>query len=199
MISIKGELAEYLKKRNERTPEQWESLDRIIWEKFATQSAVFVSDSCQFSYKTSTKGIIHTLALILRSHDLLVPVIEKHDGEFLKAEADNILATFPSVELALNSAIEMNNILADYNSTVPSSENYNICIGIGWGKVLRFENELFGDELNMAYQLGENVACKDEILLTASAYNEIKGLKQYELTFHKSLNFSGYKFDCYIL
>ena len=35
MISIKGELADLIKQRNQRTPEQWKELDNLIWEKFA--------------------------------------------------------------------------------------------------------------------------------------------------------------------
>ena len=197
MNSIKGELAEYIKKRNKRTPEQWKTLDEIIWEKFATECAILVTDSSQFSYKTRVRGIIHYLALILRSHDILFPIIEKFKGEFLKAESDNILAIFPTVENAVNAAIEMNNKLAEYNKAVPENEDYNICSGIGWGRVIRYEDELFGDEVNIAYQLGEDIAKKDEILLTPSAYEKIKDSNKFKIEFYQKISFSNFDCDSY--
>ena len=197
MNSIKGELAEYIKKRNERTPEQWETLDEIIWERFATESAILVTDSAQFSYKTRVRGIIHYLALILRSHDILFPIIKEYGGEFLNAESDNILAIFPTVEQAINAAIEMNRKLAEYNKAVPENEDYNICAGIGWGKVIRYEDELFGNEVNIAFQLGEDIANKDEILLTPSAYKQIKDLKKYQIEYYQKIQFSGFDCDSY--
>ncbi len=197
MNSIKGELAEYIKSRNERTPEQWETLDEIIWKKFATESAILVTDSSQFSYKTRVRGIIHYLALILRSHDILFPIIEQFNGEFLKAESDNLLAIFPTVELAINAAIEMNRKLTEYNKAVPENEDYNICAGIGWGKVIRYEDELFGNEVNIAFQLGEDVANKDEIILTPSAYEEIIESNKFQIDYYQKLKFSNFDCDSY--
>ena len=197
MNSIKGELAEYIKKRNKRTPEQWEALDKIIWDKFATESAILVTDSSQFSYKSKVRGIIHYLALILRSHDILFPIINKYDGEFLKAESDNILAIFPSVESAVNATIEMNRKLAEYNKAVPENEDYNICAGIGWGKVIRYEDELFGNEVNITFQLGEDIANKDEILLTPSAYEKVKDSEKLKIGYYRKLKFSRFNVDSY--
>ncbi|MCD4819276.1 MAG: adenylate/guanylate cyclase domain-containing protein [Candidatus Cloacimonetes bacterium] len=197
MISIKGELADLIKQRNQRTPEQWKELDNLIWEKFAMERAILVTDSSQFSLKTRVRGIIHYLGLILRSHDIIFPIIKKHNGDFLKAEADNVLAVFPTVKDALNSAIEMNLKLAEYNEIVPENEDYNICTGIGWGKVLKYEDELFGNETNIAYQLGEDIANKDEILLTPAAYEQIKNTKTYNIKFYKNLTFSGFDLKSY--
>ncbi len=197
MISIKGELADLIKQRNKRTPVQWKKLDDLIWEKFATKSAILVTDSSQFSFKTRIRGIIHYLSLILRSHDIIFPIIKKYNGDFLKAEADNILAIFPNVEDAINSAIEINLKLAEYNDTVPENEDYNICTGIGWGKVIRYEDELFGNEVNIAFQLGEDIAKKDEILLTPSAYEKIRNIEKFRTEYYRKLKFSGFENDSY--
>ena len=199
MISIDGEFADVLKKRQLCAPEQRDLLDNQIWERFGIECAIFVSDSSQFSSRAKSSGIIHYLELILRSHALLFPIMEQFEGELVKAEADNILAIFPSVEQALDSSMAMNRALAKYNASVPPDEIYHICIGIGWGKILRHGHEIFGDEANAAYKLGEDIARRDEILLTAAAYEKIKETDRYQLAFHKSLNLSDFRFDSHKL
>ena len=43
------------------------------------------------------------------------------------------------------------------------------CIGIGFGRVLELTDDVFGDEVNIAFKLGEAVATKREILLSEGA------------------------------
>ncbi|MBN1352598.1 adenylate/guanylate cyclase domain-containing protein [candidate division KSB1 bacterium] len=199
MISIKGELATYLKRRSEMPIEQLAEFDQLIWERFGIECAILVSDSSQFSYKAQVLGIIHYLNLIFRSHEMLFPILRRHEGELLKAEADNMLAIFPTVENAVSSAIEMNQVLADYNASVSADEEYCICIGIGWGRVLRSDNEIFGDEANAAYKLGEDVAKKNEILLTAAVREKLDDKMEYTIRHHRMLNLSSFCFDSYKL
>jgi adenylate cyclase len=47
------------------------------------------------------------------------------------------------------------------------------CIGIGFGRVLLLSNDLFGDEVNVAYKLGEDVARSGEILVSEAAHAAI--------------------------
>jgi class 3 adenylate cyclase len=44
-----------------------------------------------------------------------------------------------------------------------------LCIGIGFGRILQLDDDAFGDEVNLAYKLGEDIAKGREILITASA------------------------------
>ena len=62
---------------------------------------------------------------------------------------------------------------------------------------MRCENELFGNEVNIAFQLGEDIANKDEILLTESAYNVLKDYKGYDLKFYKKVKYTGFTEDSY--
>jgi class 3 adenylate cyclase len=40
------------------------------------------------------------------------------------------------------------------------------CIGVGYGRVLELTDDVFGDEVNVAFKLGEDVATTREILLS---------------------------------
>jgi len=174
-------------------------VDELIWNKFAIQCAILVSDSSQFSHKAHVYGIIHYLALIQRSQELLFPIIQNHGGQILKAEADNILAIFPLLKPAIESGIGMHRALAACNASIPPDEECTICIGIGWGKVLHFMSEVFGDEANAAYKLGEDVAGENEILLTSACHEELKKSDAYIIQFHRRLNLSEFCFDSYKL
>ena len=55
-----------------------------------------------------------------------------------------------------------------------ANEPFKICIGIGYGDVLCSQNDgVFGDEMNLASKLGEDIACGEEILLTEAAHAHI--------------------------
>jgi len=70
------------------------------------------------------------------------------------------MATFPSVSNALSAAAEM--------TKAPIGE-VNLCVGIGYGRILQLDDDLFGDEVNVAYKLGEDVAGPGEVLVSEAA------------------------------
>jgi hypothetical protein len=49
-----------------------------------------------------------------------------------------------------------------------------VAIGIGYGSLLAIgEHDLYGDEMNLACKLGEDLAQRGEVLLTPAAYAEM--------------------------
>ncbi len=56
------------------------------------------------------------------------------------------------------------------NLILPEDRRLYASIGIGYGAVLNIDDEdLFGDEMNLACKLGEDIAARSEILLTEAA------------------------------
>lgn len=151
-----------------------ELIDRRIWDLFGQSRAVMFTDLSGFSRKVAEFGIIHFLQVIHESHRILVPCIEQHDGILIKTEGDSMLVLFRSVPRALACSIAMQRAARDYNEEREDAEKILLCIGLGYGDVLRIgDNDVFGAEVNAASKLGEDTARAWEILVTGAVRREM--------------------------
>jgi class 3 adenylate cyclase len=177
----KEKMAKLLQERNEH-PERAAEIDARINGAFGETLAVFVMDMSGFSRQTIRHGIVHFLAQIHRMHAIATPVVESHGGEVIKYEADNVFAVFPDVEQAVEAAVELDRSLELANTMLPDEYDMHGEFGIGHGEILVVENEdIYGSEVNLASKLGEDLAQRGEILLTASAYARVDpGRREYE-------------------
>jgi class 3 adenylate cyclase len=110
------------------------------------------------------------------------PAVEQNKGEVIKQEADNLFAFFPTPQDALEAALDIFRAFEAMNAVVPDERDIHGGIGIGFGDTLVIGDEdLFGDEMNRASRLGEDLAGQQEILLTPSAYEALpEGLYRFE-------------------
>ncbi len=155
-----------------------EKIDQRIWDLFGERWAVMFTDLSGFSRRVAEFGIIHFLQVIYESQRLLVPCIDDHDGILLKLEGDSMLIMFRSVNKALECAIAMQRVLSGYNTTRPETEKILLCLGIGFGPVLRIgDADVFGAEVNAASKLGEDTAGPTEILVTENVRKELEGFR----------------------
>jgi class 3 adenylate cyclase len=147
------------------------AVDRRIWRLFGEKWAVLYTDLSGFSRNVAEFGIIHFLQTIYESHRLLVPIIEKENGILLKTEGDSLIVLFRHVNDALRSAVAMQQCTQQqYNKTRSDEEKVLLCVGIGFGDMLRIgDADVFGAEVNAACKLGEDIAKANEILLTGAA------------------------------
>lgn len=142
-------------------------IDARLWDLFGEDWAVMFTDLSGFSRRVQEFGIIHFLQTIYESHRLLVPLIDAHDGILLKLEGDSMLVIFRRPERALACSIAMQQALIPYNQTKPEAEAILLCIGLGYGRILRIgDQDVFGAEVNAASKLGEDTARSGEILAT---------------------------------
>lgn len=149
-------------------------IDQRIWDLFGEKWAVMFTDLSGFSRSVADFGIIHFLQVIYESQRLLVPCIEDNDGILLKIEGDSMLVMFRSVKKAIDAALTMQHRLVDYNTSRPDTEKILLCLGIGYGPVLRIGDEdVFGAEVNAASKLGEDTAGPWEILVTENVRQEL--------------------------
>lgn len=162
------ELQQMLRTRIECTdPELREEIDRKIITRYQTRKAVLISDMARFSKTTREHGIIHFLGLIDRMQRLCLPLLEEHGGHLVKAEADNLYATFDEPRLALRAAMAMQQATANDAATRPAHDQIRLGIGIDAGEILDIDGrEFWGDPVNIASKLGEDLAEAGEILLT---------------------------------
>jgi class 3 adenylate cyclase len=154
-------------------PEAQEELTREIDEQFGETRAVLVLDMSGFSRTTQKRGITAFLLMIHQMRLIATPTIEENGGIVVKAEADNLYCLLGSVTGAVTAAREIMKRLDAANLLLPEERRLYASIGIGWGRILNIdERDMFGDEVNLASKLGEDVAERGEILLTAAAQVE---------------------------
>jgi adenylate cyclase len=168
-------LQKLLKEYNEY-PERQERIDGQIHEEFCKLVAIMVLDSCGFSRSVRQHGIVNYLARLERLTRIVVPIIEAHGGRVLRIEADNVFALFEHPEAATRCAIEVQQHVAIANEPLPAASEIYVAIGIGYGRVLLVgDHDAWGDEMNVACKLGEDLAERGDILLTAAAHEALAG------------------------
>ncbi|HEY6897771.1 MAG TPA: adenylate/guanylate cyclase domain-containing protein [Rhodocyclaceae bacterium] len=142
-------------------------IDARIWDLFGEDWAVMFTDLAGFSSGAASFGIIHFLQIIYESQRILIPCIDRHDGILLKIEGDSMLVIFRNVAKAIECAIAMQATCQDYSASRDAAEQIRLCVGLGFGRVLRIgDRDVFGCEVNAAAKLGEDTAQAHEILVT---------------------------------
>ena len=151
-------------------PERREQVVAGIEQRFRRPLAILVLDSSGFTRTVHTMGIIHFLALLERLGRMVMPLIMRNGGRLLKREADNIFAVFPDVASAMRCAAQILHDVRVANEPLPAAEEIDVSLGLGYGDVLVVgDKELYGDEMNLACKLGEDLAERHELLVTAAA------------------------------
>jgi class 3 adenylate cyclase len=149
-------------------------IDRRIWELFGEEWAVMFTDLVGFSRQVEEFGILHFLQIIHEQRKLLFPIIESHDGRLVKQEGDSLLLVFRRPERAVDCARDMQRACARYNDDRKPEEQIILCVGIGFGRVLRIgDTDVWGKEVNSASKLGEDRAKGHEILVTEAVRNAV--------------------------
>ncbi|MCF8160939.1 MAG: adenylate/guanylate cyclase domain-containing protein [Polaromonas sp.] len=144
-------------------------IDQRIWDLFGEDWCVMFTDLAGFSRRVEEFGIIHFLQIIHESERLLIPVIEDHEGILLKLLGDSFLVIFRNPHKALKCALGLQQLLAKYNLDRLPQEQVLLCVGLGYGRVLRIgDSDVFGAEVNAASKLGEDMAKGGEILVTGA-------------------------------
>ena len=164
-----------------------EDIKAEIWRKYGANKAVLALDMSGFSPTVRREGIISYLAKIRKMQLLTQPLITQHQGEIIKYEADNLLAIFDDCHMALNAALAINKACFDTG----------VSIGLDYGQILVIkEQDCYGDSVNVAFKLGEDIAQKNEILITANIKQRLSDTVGVELI-EQHISISGLAFLAY--
>jgi adenylate cyclase len=101
----------------------------------------------------------------------IYPIILNHGGRVVKNTGDGFLLEFPSIVGAIESAIAMQEVMAERNQHLPADRTMQFRLGVHMGDVLADEDEVFGDDVNIAVRL-EAVAAPGGVAVSAKAYSE---------------------------
>lgn len=147
-----------------------EAIRADILDKFAVQGVAFISDMASFSSTSRKLGVCHFLKLIHRARQIIGPIIASNNGNLLKFDADNCYAFFEQTDDAIKASFEVNAALFKSNDSFGLSEQIYLSVGIDYGRILLIGNvDFFGDPVNTASKLGEDLAVRAETLVTERA------------------------------
>jgi adenylate cyclase len=165
--------------------EERRQIEESLWDEFGAEYAVFVLDMSGFSLLTRKYGIVHYLSMVRRMQMTTEPIVKSYGGFMIKYEADNCFAVFPEPLSAVNAAIAMQHAFSAENLLTSNDLDIHISCGIDYGKILVVGREdCFGDPVNRASKMGEDLAVAGEILITKEAMQMISadaGIKAREM------------------
>lgn len=157
------------------------AIDQRIWDLFGEEWAVMFTDLSGFSSGVASFGIIHFLQIIQESQRLLIPCIDSFDGILLKMDGDSMMVIYRNVTKAIECAFAMQAVCATYNTGRDEIEQIRLCVGLGFGEMLRIgDRDAYGSEVNAAAKLGEDIAKSHEILVTDSVRDAVKEHYRFE-------------------
>ena len=101
----------------------------------------------------------------------IYPIILNHGGRVVKNTGDGFLLEFPSIVGAIECAVAMQALMAERNSQLPADRVMQFRLGVHMGDVMADEDDLFGDDVNIATRL-ETVALPGGVAISAKACSE---------------------------
>lgn len=151
-------------------PDEQQAARARIWDQFGTEGAVFISDMASFSSTSRKIGVCHFLKLIHRTRQAIAPIIAHNSGTLLKCDADNCYAYFENPDDAIQASFDVNAALFKLNDECSIAEQIYLSVGIDYGRLLLIDGvDFYGDPVNTASKLGEDLAIKAETLVTERA------------------------------
>ena len=140
--------------------------------------AIVFTDIVNFT-QISAKDEEKALDLIQKQNELIKPIVEKHNGEWLKEIGDGLLFSFDSSLDAVHCSIEIQQSLQEI-------DDFKIRIGIHQGDIFIKDGDVFGDDVNITSRV-EGCSPEGGISISDKVYRDIQGVKDIET------GFIGYK------
>lgn len=117
------------------------------------------------------------IGLLKKNRELQKPIIEEHNGRWIKELGDGVMASFNTVSDAVNSAIKI-------QEACNAKKDFQLRIGIHLGEVI-FENEdVFGDGVNIASRI-QAIAYPGTIYISESVQNNVSNKQGIETRYIK--------------
>jgi adenylate cyclase len=112
----------------------------------------------------------------LKAHrrELIDPKLEEHRGRIVKTTGDGMLVEFASVVDAVRCALDVQRGMIPRNTGVAQVERIEFRIGINVGDIIAEDEDVFGDEVNIAARL-EGLADPGGICVSARVKEDVYG------------------------
>lgn len=144
-------------------------------------AVIMLTDMVGYSALTDTdEGA--ALNILDKHNSLIRSFVHRHGGHEIKTIGDAFLVEFSSVLEAIRCATEIQNTLAEYNSTVDKTKQFWLRIGIHLGDVVYRSGDVFGEGVNIASRI-EPHADPGGVCFSEDVYNQIRTRPEFKVDF----------------
>eukprot|EP00163_Fabomonas_tropica_P021029 TRINITY_DN36983_c0_g1_i1.p1 TRINITY_DN36983_c0_g1~~TRINITY_DN36983_c0_g1_i1.p1 ORF type:complete len:426 (+),score=86.16 TRINITY_DN36983_c0_g1_i1:275-1552(+) len=156
--------------------------DPVLGTPIDGQVAVFVCDMSGCTRLTRKLGTEHFTSLIFKMRELITPYLKGYGGQMKYAYGDDVYAYFRNPADALEAALLAAQCVSTYNDTHSGDERVTMDgIGLSFGEgVSDLGYSYYGEVVDEAEELGENVAEGGEVLITHSMYEIVKNDPRFQ-------------------
>ena len=134
-------------------------------------AAIVFTDIVGFT-KLTAKDQTLASELLTKQRDLLKPIVEEHGGKWIKEMGDGLLLIFDTVTEAVEGCIKIQEI-------TKSIDDLNLRIGIHQGEILMLDNDVIGDDVNVAARI-EPFSAPGGIAISGKVYDAIVREMHYQ-------------------
>ncbi len=135
-------------------------------------AAIFAADVVGYS-KLMAQNEKLTLFRLKETRKTTDPIIQNLGGRIFSTAGDSIMAEFASPVDAVEAAIEIQNKVTKTSLEINDGITIEFRIGINLGDIMVQDNNLYGDNVNIAARL-EAISKPSEICISEKVYQEIK-------------------------
>jgi len=177
-----------------------DSLEEDLDRNFGETCAILMLDSTGFTRATKALGAAYFLSIIYQLRQACEKISNRLGAVQYRAYADNFYAEFTNVDDAVAATFAIHKYFSDNPiSLLNEQDKFGVCIGIGYGRVVRSEHEgVYGNETNYASKLGEDIAERGETLLTEGAFQALSNPESMHVL-KREITASGVKMSIYSL
>lgn len=158
-------------------------------------AAILAADVVGYS-KLMAVNEAQTLKSLKETRTIIDKTIIDHNGRIFNTAGDSVMAEFASPVEAVEAASKFQKLLKEWNNI--NDNNIVFRVGINLGDIMMQDNNLFGDNVNIAARL-ESIATPGEISISDKVYQEIynKVETHFVLKGEKSLKNIAHKVKVY--
>ena len=134
-------------------------------------AAIVFTDIVGFT-KLTAKDQTLASSLLTKQREAFKPIVESHSGTWLKEMGDGLLLIFDTVTEAVNCCIKI-------QEEAKTIEQMVLRIGIHQGEILMLENDVIGDDVNVASRI-EAFSAPGGIAISGKVYDAIVREMHYQ-------------------
>ena len=127
-------------------------------------AAIVFTDIVGFT-KLTAKDQTLASSLLEKQRNLLKPIVEDHGGKWIKEMGDGLLLIFDTVTDAVECCIQIQEVTKPIDELV-------LRIGIHQGEILMLDNDVIGDDVNVAARI-EPFSAPGGVAISGKGYDAI--------------------------
>jgi adenylate cyclase len=135
-------------------------------------TTIFSADVAGYS-RLMAEDEVATVRMLTAYREVMTSLIKQHGGRVVDSPGDNVLAEFASVVDAVQCAVSVQKEFQARNAELPENRRMEFRIGINLGDVIKEEDRIYGDGVNIAARL-EALADPGGICVSKTAFDHIE-------------------------